>query len=237
MIGVWSLRLIAVAVLLAVAAIVLFRSGAVAFSWPLLGIALASLIAAVALVLGIIALIMGGRASFTMLSPALAGSLLAALFLVWPLLHLRYALSVPPIHDISTQPTTPPPFEAIVALRAKGTNSLAPLAETARLQQEHYTNVQPAQLRVAPQRAFALAEDEARARGWELVQVAPQRGRIEAVATSRLFGFKDDVLILIEPHRDGAVVQMRSASRVGRSDLGQNARRISSYLDALAARQ
>lgn len=234
--GLWSLRLVLFAVLLAVVAVGLFRLRLLAISWPFLGLALACLLAAVALVLGLIALFVTPRAEWGLWHSGALGSVLAVLFLVWPLLHLRLALGAPAIHDVSTLPDAPPPFESVLRLRAAGDNSLAPLAETARAQKAHY-DLQPLQLRLAPAEAFALAEREARARGWELVQVEAARGRIEAVATSLLFGFKDDVLILVEPHRDGAVVQMRSASRIGRSDLGQNARRLRSYLEALAAKQ
>lgn len=233
--GIWSLRLIVAAALLAAAAIFVFRSGLAGIGGPFLALALACLIAAVALVLGLIALVVMPKAELQFTHPAVLGSVLAALFLVWPLLHLRMALDAPPIHDVSTLPDAAPPFESVAGLRTARDNSLAPLAETARLQKAHYA-LNPLQLNLAPARAFALAEQEARARGWDLVQVEAARGRIEAVATSRLFGFKDDVLILIEPHAEGARVQMRSASRVGRSDLGQNARRISGYLDALAAK-
>jgi uncharacterized protein (DUF1499 family) len=60
-------------------------------------------------------------------------------------------------------------------------------------------------------------------------------GRIEATATTRWFGFKDDVVIRIEPDPAGSRVDMRSVSRVGESDVGTNARRIRAYLARLAA--
>lgn len=41
---------------------------------------------------------------------------------------------------------------------------------------------------------------------------------------SRLFGFVDDLELRLEP--DAGVVQVRSASRVGHSDLGANRRRV-----------
>jgi uncharacterized protein (DUF1499 family) len=55
-------------------------------------------------------------------------------------------------------------------------------------------------------------------------------GRIEAVVTTRWFGFQDDVAIRIAPAGTGSRVDMRSKSRVGRSDVGTNAQRIREFL-------
>jgi uncharacterized protein (DUF1499 family) len=59
--------------------------------------------------------------------------------------------------------------------------------------------------------------------------------RIEATATTPWFGFKDDVVIRIEPDPAGSRVDVRSVSRVGGSDVGTNAKRIRAYLARLAA--
>jgi uncharacterized protein (DUF1499 family) len=55
-------------------------------------------------------------------------------------------------------------------------------------------------------------------------------------AVYRAFVFKDDVHIAIASTGNGSVLHIRSASRVGRSDLGVNARRVSKYLKALDRR-
>ena len=54
-----------------------------------------------------------------------------------------------------------------------------------------------------------------------------------AVARTPLLGFEDDVVLRIRSSPEGTVVDMRSASRIGDHDLGQNARRIRSFLAAL----
>jgi uncharacterized protein (DUF1499 family) len=71
---------------------------------------------------------------------------------------------------------------------------------------------------------------------WEVTKEDRAAGVIEAVATSRLWRFKDDVTITLT--RDGAqvTVGMRSHSRIGKGDLGANARRIREYQAALAKR-
>ncbi|MCZ0942003.1 MAG: DUF1499 domain-containing protein, partial [Gammaproteobacteria bacterium] len=60
-------------------------------------------------------------------------------------------------------------------------------------------------------------------------------GLIEATATTFWFGFKDDVAVRVRPHPQGALVDVRSVSRVGRSDGGVNAKRIGEILRRLSA--
>ncbi len=53
---------------------------------------------------------------------------------------------------------------------------------------------------------------------------------INAVFRIPIFGFKDDVEILLKPDGDNSVLHIRSASRVGHSDLGVNRRRVQKIL-------
>jgi uncharacterized protein (DUF1499 family) len=64
----------------------------------------------------------------------------------------------------------------------------------------------------------------------------PAAGRIEANETTRWFRFTDDVVIRVAPDGAGSRVDVRSVSRVGRSDFGVNAGRIRAYTAALKAR-
>ncbi|TAJ27666.1 MAG: DUF1499 domain-containing protein, partial [Nitrospirae bacterium] len=61
---------------------------------------------------------------------------------------------------------------------------------------------------------------------WSLVAYQPETGEIRAEARTRLFRFMDDVLIRVEAQNGEVVVQVRSASRIGKGDFGQNARNI-----------
>ncbi len=58
---------------------------------------------------------------------------------------------------------------------------------------------------------------------------------VEAVARSTVMGFPDDVIVRIIEEEDGALVDMRSASRWGIHDMGANARRITAFLRDLDA--
>ena len=63
------------------------------------------------------------------------------------------------------------------------------------------------------------------------VEVDEDAHRIDAVF--RILLFKDDVVLKVEPYEAGAVVHVRSESRLGRGDLGVNRRRVDRFFDAL----
>jgi len=180
---------------------------------------------------------------FALLLPRLrrrsAGKLAIALVLalavvVMPLQGMRTARSVPPIHDITTDTADPPLFQAILPLRATAPNGSDYAGdEVAAQQRQAYPDLQPLRLPEDPATAFARALAAAQASGWEIVASDPATGRIEATATTRWFGFKDDVVVRVRSQDKGSVIDVRSMSRVGRSDLGANARRITGYLERL----
>ncbi|GJL91785.1 DUF1499 domain-containing protein [Hyphococcus sp.] len=58
---------------------------------------------------------------------------------------------------------------------------------------------------------------------------------IEAAYTSRWFGFIDDFVVRISPEGSMSLVDVRSKSRVGGSDLGANARRVRAFFEKLHA--
>ena len=69
--------------------------------------------------------------------------------------------------------------------------------------------------------------------GLEIVAVDEAGGVVEATETTFWFGFKDDVVVRVRPSGDGSIVDVRSVSRVGLSDLGANAARIMELLGRL----
>jgi uncharacterized protein (DUF1499 family)/GNAT superfamily N-acetyltransferase len=146
----------------------------------------------------------------------------------------RQATTVPPIHDISTDTRRPPEFVAIAPLRADAPNPVEYAGpEVAQQQLAAYPDLAPRRFDVPPAQLFDRALEAARAQGWEVVAAEPATGRIEATDTTFWFGFKDDVVIRIEPDGAGSRVDVRSKSRVGGSDVGANAARIRAFLAAL----
>lgn len=140
---------------------------------------------------------------------------------------------VPPIHDISTDTQDPPAFVAALALREAG-HAQNPAAyggdSTAQQQLRAYPDIKPLDLDASPGQAFTRALAAAKGMGWQVVAEDPTAGRIEATATTPWFGFTDDVVVRIRPNGDRARVDVRSVSRVGKSDMGTNAARVRAYL-------
>lgn len=143
--------------------------------------------------------------------------------------NLRQAArTVPPIHDISTDTENPPQFVRIAAMR-KPTDHPAAWdgPENAALQKKGYPDIAPLVVQAPPEKVFDAARQVLLSMGMEVIDAEPIQGRIEATDRSLLFGFEDDVVVRIVPGANGTTrVDVRSKSRVGRSDLGINAHRV-----------
>ncbi|UTA46560.1 DUF1499 domain-containing protein [Simiduia sp. 21SJ11W-1] len=161
---------------------------------------------------------------------------LGALPVVVVFVLIGQGLKVPAIHNISTDLENPPSFEAAYALRDDSQNSLDAPAEDVRTQQrEFYPELAPLVLAAPADAVFAKALEVVDELGWSLIDSDAAAGRIEAYEETLFFGFKDDVVIRVMTTEAGTVVDVRSVSRVGRSDLGANAKRIKRFLAALKA--
>ena len=75
-------------------------------------------------------------------------------------------------------------------------------------------------------RALEAAEAAARAIGLEAVVAQPGKNLVEGTDVTFWYGYKDDVVVRVRERGAGSVVDIRSKSRVGVSDLGANAKRV-----------
>lgn len=192
--------------------------------WTGLGGALVALLCA--------ALLRRARTAWTW---AIAGTLVAGSLYAVPLWHQQQRPTGPGIHDISTNTEDPPKYVAILPLRRNAPLPTEYTAEKAKRQKAAYPEIAPLALPQPPAQVFERALAVVRDSGWEVVAAASAEGRIEATVTSFFMGFKDDVVIRIAAQGPGTLVDMRSMSRVGGSDFGANARRVSGYLRRLSA--
>jgi uncharacterized protein (DUF1499 family) len=138
---------------------------------------------------------------------------------------------VPPINDITTDPANPPMFVTITAA-TRGADA-APLSydpSFATQQMAAYPEVRPLIVELPPAEVFPKMLAAAKAMDWAIVSSDQASGRIEATATVPWWGFKDDIVVVMSPDGIGTRVDVRSKSRVGKSDLGVNAARIQEYL-------
>lgn len=163
---------------------------------------------------------------------AWAGLLVGAGLMLAMALAGASAAKVPPIHDLTTDPDDPPAFRGRDLPYPDGD------PKTPERQREAYPDLQPLRLDLPPAQAFEAARKAADSLGWSISESAPREGPIEqsfeATDTSRLFRFVDDVVVRVRPAPGtGSVVDLRSTSRDGVSDLGLNARRIREFRDEL----
>ncbi|CAN5272458.1 hypothetical protein BH23BAC3_BH23BAC3_01890 [soil metagenome] len=144
------------------------------------------------------------------------------------------AQSAPPIHDITTDLETPPEFVAMVRLRQDAPNPPEYAGEeTAQTQREAYPDIQPLVVNLPKQEVIDEIVNLIANRGWDMVSINREEGRVEATEKLAWFGFKDDVVLRITETNEGTRVDMRSKSRIGRGDIGVNADRIDRFLSDL----
>lgn len=145
-----------------------------------------------------------------------------------------YAARFPAINDIATTADPAPDFVFCAALPENRGRDLSYREAFWPVQRRAYPDLDGLRLAVGPEEAFRrVRAAAARMPRWTVAGEDPGRGRLEAVARTALLRFADDVVILALPAPGGSVVHMRSRSRLGKSDLGANARRIRAFFREL----
>ena len=162
--------------------------------------------------------------------------------------QIATARQVPAIHDATTDLVDVPQF---AALKVRADNlenipddgrpeltALDPESRWKAIHRESYGDLRALRLPQTVVEATIRAEALAKERGWQIARTDRQAGTVEATATSIFFRFKDDVVVRVRPdpaRPGGSIVDMRSISRVGGSDIGVNAQRIRGFLADLRA--
>jgi Protein of unknown function (DUF1499) len=175
-----------------------------------------------------------------------SGLLIAAAYVVWFLKFAIAFLIAPAIHDVSTALADPPQFtsvtlrtdnlDAIPGIDEAEMRGLNPQQRWVLVHQNAYGDIRSVRLGDTVVQVIEKADRLAKARGWDIMLSDPEQGRFEATDTSTFFGLKDDIVLRIRATEgnDGSIVDMRSVSRVGQSDLGRNAKRIRNFLADLS---
>lgn len=137
-----------------------------------------------------------------------------------------------PLNDVSTDTINPPLFDAVISLRPQGSNSIEyPGAAAAARQQQLFPDIAPVKSSLSTEEAFKHALNIAQKMRWEIVSQDISTGIIEAVASTPVFSFEDDVVIRIQSAESGSIIDIRSHSRVGRGDRGKNAQRVREFIE------
>ena len=165
----------------------------------------------------------------------------AAVISAIPVVLVAMAVSkgsqAPPIHDITTDLNKPPQFQAAEDRRNIGENSLEIAPATLSSLAKHYPELAGHKSSLAMHEALLVAAKTAESLNWKIYYINEQASvsQFEAVDTTLWFGFKDDIAVRLSQVDSGTMIDLRSASRVGRSDLGANAQRIKDYIQSYKA--
>ncbi len=191
-------------------------------------------LAALSIVVGVIGLIVAMAKGMQAERAPLAIGVIASVVVIALMGPHLAGGSVPAIHNISTDMQDPPSFDKVVALRADAPNPLDYDAEVlAPLQSAAYPDVKTLKSAMAPAEVLSKTQKVFDDLGIEVVNVDQSANIVEGTATTRWFGFKDDVVVRVRADGAGSLVDVRSVSRVGQSDLGVNAKRILAILSGL----
>ena len=221
-----------IAFLLVVLAGLLYKYGIIELATVFAGFKYGIFTAIAALVLLILQVIFK-RKTLTLASVAIT-VVLSMVAIGLPLSMLSKGKSVPAIHDISTDLINPPKFVAIAPLRADAPNPVAYAGEaTAAQQRQGYPELKTLSYSESKAELVSAVEQVAKNLGWELVNTDTSEGIVEATDTTAWFGFKDDVIVRINDNGSERLIDIRSKSRVGGSDLGKNAERIHDFIEEL----
>jgi len=96
-----------------------------------------------------------------------------------------------------------------------------------------YPDLASLSLALAPDKTFPIVLATAKKMSWTIVEADPTTRRIEASEHSFWMGFTDDIVVRGAEADSGSRIDVRSALRHARSDLGVNAAHIRTYLVAL----
>lgn len=153
--------------------------------------------------------------------------------------HLFLEARKHPINDVTTNTAQPPKFVHPVVLfqveeGREFAGSLRTLTreykpEMAPIQKARYGELAPAKAPFPPHAEFlaALVKGiQGAFPDWRLVLIDKENFRVEAEAESKLFRFVDDVALEARAVDGATLVELRSRSRDGQSDLGANHKRL-----------
>jgi uncharacterized protein (DUF1499 family) len=236
--AIWSRRLALFSLAATFIAIIVVRSGALEIVPALstLGGALALSMLAILLAFG--AAISIWKDGVGGIGEAVTGLLIGLALIAYPLYVGVKAYKLPAIYDITTDPIDPPRFDAIARLRPRDANPVTYAGlYTAEQQRTAYSDIEPDMTNVSPQEAYDAVLKVITKRKWHVVDArppqgtAPRDGLIEAIARTPILGFRDDVAVRVRATHEGARIDIRSASRYGRHDLGTNAARVRALIE------
>lgn len=199
--------------------------------------------AALGALIGLLALAQIWRRGYAGAGSAALGVVLPLALLAWPLTYVPAFLNLPPINDVSTDVANAPRFVTLAKQRTgDGSAAVYPAKRFAPEQQKGYPDLRTFIVERSVLETFELVEEAARKLKWRVASAVPpvtrpaKSGVLEATDHTLLVGFADDIVVRVEGSVNRSRVDVRSASRYGVHDLGQNAQRVRRFLAELQTR-
>lgn len=223
------------------AAILATRSGQAPPELGLLVLTAGVVVASAALAVGFVAAIEIWRYGHIGLARLFRTILVAAVLLAYPSVLAFRAARLPPLNDISTDIVDPPVFSTNPAVQAAREGRRPPeIDRRLRISQERaYPQIRTLVIEGEAEETFQLVLRAAKLLKWRIIEeVRPDDnrglGRIEAIDETFFMRFRDDITIRLRSNGGETRIDVRSASRFGRHDLGANAARIRKLFDAIS---
>lgn len=199
--------------------------------------------AGLAMLTALVSLVQIWRRGLAGAGKAAFGILLPLLLLAWPLTYVPAFLKLPRINDITTDVASPPRFVTLAKLRTGEANPATYAgARVAQEQQKAYPDLRTFVVDRGVEEAFELVEEVARKLKWKVAAAEPPAGKsakggiLEATDQTMVVGFTDDIVVRVEGNATRSRIDVRSSSRYGQADLGQNATRVRRFLAEMQSR-
>lgn len=237
-----ALALAGAAIPVAVAAVLLTRSGQLAALNGVLVLCCAVALASAALAVGAVAGFEIWREGVRGVGRLIQAFALAGLVLGYPAYLAFKAVTLPVLAEVSTDLLDPPVFSTHArTVGARGGIRPGEARRSERVAQvTAWPRLKPLTLDMEGEEAFSTLLDAVKSLKWTITEeTRPDdsrgRGRIEAVVYSRLMRLPQDVTIRFRSVAGGTRVDIRARSRFGRHDFGTNAALIQRLLEEVSA--
>ena len=239
--AIWSRSLALFALTLAGLAAMLARSRALDAFGALAVLGVAEAIALVALGLAALAGVAIWHQGLTGAGAAFLGFVVSAGTLVPLAYAAALAVALPAVNDLASDLDTPPSFvSSSKAFAARGGPAPGPMSLAAiAAEKQFYPNFKPILFKADVDSAFAAALQAAKGLGWRVADALPpgERGggqaEIDALDASPILHFQDEIVLRLRPLDGATIIDMRSASGLGRHDFGANSNRIAAFVAAM----